>query len=174
MFLSFAAILQTIPEAMSVHIPFNIVLVAPEIPQNTGTIGRLCVCTDSCLHLVKPLGFSLDESRIRRAGLDYWPHLDLEIYEDWEEFLARNQPRQLAVFSTHGTTSLYKREFQSGDWLVFGNESSGLPPEYHERYREDLLLIPMPGRKMRSHNLANAVSIALYEAMRQTLWAAPR
>ncbi len=161
-------------ETMSSPTPFQIVLVAPEIPQNTGTIGRLCVCTDSRLHLVKPLGFSLDESRIRRAGLDYWPHLELQVYEDWEDFLARNQPRRLAILSTKGTTSIYQREFHPGDWLVFGNESSGLPPELYDRYRDDLCLIPMPGRNMRSHNLANAVSIVLYEAMRQTLWAGPR
>jgi len=156
------------------NIPFNIVLVAPEIPQNTGTIGRLCVCTDSRLHLVKPLGFSLDESRIRRAGLDYWPHLELHLYEDWEEFLARNRPGRLAILSTRGTATLYEREFLPGDWLVFGSESSGLPPELYERHRDDLYLIPMPGRNMRSHNLANAVSIALYEALRQTRWAQTR
>jgi tRNA (cytidine/uridine-2'-O-)-methyltransferase len=155
---------------MPALIPFNIVLVAPEIPQNTGTIGRLCVCTDSRLHLIKPLGFSLDESRIRRAGLDYWPYLDLTVYEDWEEFLQRNQPQHMKFLSTKATTSLYGTTFVPGDWLVFGNESSGLPDEFYDRYREDLYLIPMPGQHMRSHNLANAVSIGLYEAMRQTFW----
>ena len=152
--------------------PFHIVLVAPEIPQNTGTIGRLCVCTDSPLHLVKPLGFSLDESRIRRAGLDYWPHLDVRVYEDWDEFLARNRPERLAFLSTKAKASLYERRFAPGDWLVFGNETGGLPDGFYERYRDDLYLIPMPGRHMRSHNLANAVSISLYEALRQTRWPA--
>ena len=155
---------------MSAHTPFRIVLVAPEIPQNTGTIGRLCVCTDSQLHLIRPLGFSLDESRIRRAGLDYWPHLDLHVYENWGEFLDRNQPERMAFLSTKGGTSLYDRQFDPGDWLVFGNESSGLPAALYERHADDLYLIPMPGTHMRSHNLANAVSIALYEALRQTRW----
>jgi len=156
---------------MSTRIPFNIVLVAPEIPQNTGTIGRLCVCTDSQLHLVKPLGFSLDESRIRRAGLDYWPHLGLHVYEDWADFLQRNNhPERLTFLSTKAEKSLYETRFEPGDWLVFGNESSGLPPEFYERYVNDLFLIPMPGQHMRSHNLANAVSIGLYEALRQTRW----
>jgi tRNA (cytidine/uridine-2'-O-)-methyltransferase len=159
---------------MPALIPFNIVLVAPEIPQNTGTIGRLCVCTDSRLHLVKPLGFSLDESRIRRAGLDYWPYLDLEVYEDWDEFMERNQPQRLSLLSTKATTSLYDTEFAPGDWLVFGNESSGFPPDFYRRYQDKLFLIPMPGQHMRSHNLANAVSIALYEAMRQVHWSSPR
>ena len=159
---------------MPVHVPFNLVLVAPEIQQNTGTIGRLCVCTDSRLHLIKPLGFSLDESRIRRAGLDYWPYLDVQVYEDWEDFLARNQPQHLAFLSTKATVSLYDKQFVPGDWLVFGNETSGLPPAFYERYQRDLFLIPMTGQHMRSHNLANAASIALYEAMRQTLWSGPR
>ncbi len=149
---------------------FHIVLVAPEIPQNTGTIGRLCVCTDARLHLVRPLAFSLDEARIRRAGLDYWPHLDLHVHDTWDDFLAAARPARLFFCTTKTSRSLYDVRFAEGDALVFGNESSGLPPPFYERYRDDLLTIPMPGAHARSHNLANAVSIVLYEALRQVRW----
>ena len=149
---------------------FHIVLLAPEIPQNTGTIGRLCVCTGARLHLIKPLGFSLDEAHIRRAGLDYWQHLDLQVYENWEEFLARNQPVHLMFASTKGDRTIYEVHFQDGDYLIFGNETSGLPEPFYRQYAESLYVIPMPGRHARSHNLANAVSIVLYEALRQTLY----
>jgi tRNA (cytidine/uridine-2'-O-)-methyltransferase len=151
---------------------FHVVLVAPEIPQNTGTIGRLCVCTDTRLHLVRPLAFSLDEARIRRAGLDYWPRLDLCVHDTWDAFLAAEMPRRLLFCSTRTHRSLYGVRFAEGDALVFGNETSGFPPPFYERYREALLTIPMPGVHARSHNLANAVSIVLYEALRQTRWAA--
>lgn len=149
---------------------FHIVLVAPEIPQNTGTIGRLCVCTDARLHLVRPLAFSLDEARIRRAGLDYWPHLDLHVHEAWDDFLAAACPARLFFCTTKTSRSLYDVRFAAGDALVFGNETSGLPAPFYERYRDDLLTIPMPGAHARSHNLANAVSIVLYEALRQVRW----
>ena len=145
----------------------NIVLVAPEIPQNTGTIGRLCVCTDAALHLVKPLGFSLDASRVRRAGLDYWRHVRLSVHDGWEQFLASVQPERLLFPSTHGQRTIYQTAFEPGDCLVFGNETTGLPAAFYTRYERDLLLIPMPGGHARSHNLANAVSVVLYEALRQ-------
>ena len=150
---------------------FNLVLVAPEIPQNTGTIGRLCVCTDCRLHLVRPLGFQTDEASVRRAGLDYWHHLDLCIHDDWDAFLAAARPARLWFSSTHGVRSLYELRFAAGDFLVFGNESSGLPPDFYTRYAAGLFTIPMPGRHARSHNLANAASIVLYEALRQTEFA---
>ena len=148
--------------------PFNIVLFAPEIPQNTGTIGRLAVSTDSVLHLIDPLGFSLDEKHLRRAGMDYWQHLDLHRYTDWKNFLELNPDATLHFFSTHGDTSYYDVEYSPGDYLVFGRESAGLPPELYKRYADRLRIIPMPGKFNRSLNLANSVSIALYEAMRQT------
>lgn len=146
---------------------FDIVLVAPEIPQNTGTIGRLCVCTDARLHLIRPLGFSLDESRIRRAGLDYWKYLSIQVYSDWEEFITIQKPGRMIIASTKGPKSIYDVRYVPGDFLVFGNESAGLPPEMYARYSESLYTIPMPGKHARSHNLANAVSIVLYEALRQ-------
>ena len=150
---------------------FHIVLVAPEIPQNTGTIGRLCVCTDAVLHLVRPLGFSLAESRIRRAGLDYWKFLDLRVHETWSDFLAAARPERMVFASTKGGRSVYECAFAAGDYLVFGNETSGLPPSFYSRYADSLYLIPMPGQHARSHNLANAVSIVLYEALRQADYA---
>lgn len=146
---------------------FNIVLVAPEIPQNTGTIGRLAVSTDACLHLIEPLGFSLEDKFLKRAGLDYWQYLDLRVYPDWENFLMRNPGANLWFFSTHGEKSFWDIEYAESDYLVFGRESAGLPPDFYTRYREKLAVIPMPGAHHRSLNLANAVSIVLYEAMRQ-------
>jgi len=146
---------------------FNIVLVAPEIPQNTGNIGRLCVSTDTRLHLIKPLGFSLDDKYLKRSGMDYWQYLDLRIYEDWQEFLAINQPQQLYFLSTHGTKSFWDAKFNDGDFLVFGNEGHGLPPDFYEIYKENLLIIPMTGKFHRSFNLANSVSVTLFEALRQ-------
>ncbi|MBN2450740.1 MAG: tRNA (cytidine(34)-2'-O)-methyltransferase [Lentisphaeria bacterium] len=151
----------------------SVVLVAPEIPQNTGTIGRLCVCTDARLHLIRPLGFSLDESRIRRAGLDYWQYVDCHVHETWEEFLGApgTVPGRLVFCSTKAARSLYSVRFRDDDTLVFGNESSGLPPWFQARHGEDFAAIPMPGRHARSHNLANAVAIVVYEALRQLRWA---
>jgi tRNA (cytidine/uridine-2'-O-)-methyltransferase len=150
---------------------FHIVLVAPEIPQNTGTIGRLCVCTDADLHLIRPLGFQLDEAHLRRAGLDYWPFLTWSFYENWEDFLERNHhPQRLIFCSSKTKRSIYDFAFQEEDWLVFGNEGHGLPPHFYEQYRDSLYTIPMPGVHARCHNLANAASIVLYEALRQTRW----
>ena len=146
---------------------FSIVLLRPEIPHNTGAIGRLCVGLGVPLHLVRPLGFALDDRYVARAGLDYWPHLDLMIYDTWEDYLASVKPRRVHFLSTHGEKSLYDCRFEAGDALVFGNESSGLPKDFYERYREALFRIPMPGDHARSINLANAVSIAAYECYRQ-------
>ncbi len=98
---------------------FNLVLVAPEIPQNTGTIGRMAVSTDCTLHLIEPLGFSLEDKYVRRAGMDYWQHLDLQVYHTWEDFLERNQPGRMFFFSTHGETSFWDIRYEIGDYLVF-------------------------------------------------------
>ena len=152
---------------------YNIVLVAPEIPQNTGTIGRLCVCTDAALHLIKPLGFLLDETHLKRAGMDYWQYLNLTVYEDWDDFLTRANPGRMVFCSTKTTRSLYDFKFQEGDWLIFGNEGHGLPPPFYQRYEQQLFTLPMPGEHARSHNLANSVAIALYEALRQTKFSGP-
>ena len=146
---------------------FSIVLMRPEIPHNTGAIGRLCVGLGVPLHLIRPLGFHLDDKSVARAGLDYWPYLDLHIHDTWEEFLKTENPKHLYFLSTHGEKSLYDCKFEKGDFLVFGNESSGLPKPFYETYKNDLFKIPMPGEHARSINLANAVSIASYECYRQ-------
>ena len=147
--------------------PLHVVLLSPQIPHNTGAIGRLCVGLDAHLHLIEPLGFSLDEKAVRRSGLDYWPHLHLRTYQTWEQFLAANRPRHIYFLSTRGRKSLYSVEFSAPCWLVFGNESNGLPPDFYTRYTNDLLKIPQPGEHARSINLANAAAITLYEAYRQ-------
>ena len=152
--------------------PFNIVLFAPEIPQNTGTIGRLAVSTNSKLHLIEPLGFSLEDKFLKRAGLDYWQFLNPSIYKNWEEFLEQQQPERMFFISTLGRKDFFDMSFEPGDYLVFGRESAGLPEEFHQKYPEQFCRIPMPGEFNRSLNLANAASIVLYEALRQnrTLW----
>ena len=145
----------------------NIVLVAPEIPQNTGNIGRLCVSTGSRLHLIEPLGFSLDQSQLRRAGLDYWPHLRVSLYPDWEDFLRKGPKGRMIFLSTHGENCVYDYSFKPGDTLVFGNESKGLPMDFYSKYKDRLYRLPMPGQHCRSLNLANTVAAVLYEALRQ-------
>ncbi len=146
---------------------FHLVLVHPEIPQNTGGIGRLCVSNNCRLHLIEPLGFSLDDKYVKRAGMDYWPHVDQARYRDWEEFLARNPGAELRFFSTKAATCYWDAEYPAGCYLVFGSESSGLPPELYRRCAEKLVQIPMCGEFHRSLNLANAAAIGLYEAFRQ-------
>ena len=147
--------------------PIHIVLVHPEIPHNTGAIGRVCVGLDCPLHLIKPLGFRLTESHLRRSGLDYWDHLRLTVHDSWEQFLETVHPPRLFFLSTRGETALYNCTFQPGDALVFGSEGSGLPKDFYARYTDRLFQIPMPGEHARSINLANAVSITAYEAFRQ-------
>lgn len=145
----------------------NIVLVEPEIPHNTGAIGRICVGLGARLHLIQPLGFSLREESLRRCGLDYWQHVDVVVHTCWNAFLESEKPQQLHFGSTRGTKDLYDCRFRSGACLVFGSEHRGFPAEFYETYKDLLFRIPMPGRNARSINLANAVSIAAYEAYRQ-------
>jgi tRNA (cytidine/uridine-2'-O-)-methyltransferase len=146
---------------------FSIVLLRPEIPHNTGAIGRLAVGLGVPLNLIRPLGFRLDAESVRRAGLDYWEHLECKVHDSWEEYLSSQSPRRFFFLSTKGERSLYDIGFEPGDALVFGNESSGLPKDFYSLYRERLFRIPMPGQYARSVNLANAVSIASYECFRQ-------
>jgi tRNA (cytidine/uridine-2'-O-)-methyltransferase len=147
---------------------FHIVLVNPEIPQNTGSIGRLCVSTDTTLHLVHPLGFEITDAHLRRAGLDYWEQLAPRQYPDWEAFLAQNPELRLWFFTTKAERRHTEAEWRDGDALVFGRETAGLQPELLERYPGRLVRIPMPGRFHRSLNLAQAAAVGLYEALRQT------
>lgn len=150
---------------------FSITLLRPEIPHNTGAIGRLAVGLGVTLDLVRPLGFRLDGESVRRAGLDYWEHLDCRVHDTWEDYLSARAPKRFFFLSTKGGKSLYDLKFEQGDALVFGNESSGLPPAFYERYEEKLFRIPMAGEHARSINLANAVAIASHECYRQLVHA---
>ena len=145
---------------------FNIVLVEPEIPPNTGNIGRLCLATRSTLHLVKPLGFSLEDRQLRRAGLDYWSEVPLEL---WDSFgsLQRRQPAGTRYFflTTKSQHPYYKAKFRRNDFLVFGRETKGLPHKLLGANTDNCITIPMHGT--RSLNLATAVAIVLFEAVRQ-------
>jgi tRNA (cytidine/uridine-2'-O-)-methyltransferase len=146
----------------------NIVLFQPLIPQNTGTIGRLAVCTDNNLHLIKPLGFDLDEKKIKKAGMDYWHHVKLDVHESWNDFINSLPTNHKLIFcSTKTEKTIYEHKFDEDDYLIFGNESHGLPLDFYEKYKESLYTIPMRGNHLRSHNLANAVSIVVYEGIRQ-------
>ncbi len=146
---------------------FNLVLVHPEIPQNSGGIGRLCVSSRCRLHLVGKLGFSLEDKYLKRAGMDYWRHVDVATYPDWEAFLAANPEPMLRLFSTKAERCFWDCDYPAGCFLVFGSESAGLPAELHSRYAAGLVKIPMPGEFHRSLNLANSAAVALYEALRQ-------
>jgi tRNA (cytidine/uridine-2'-O-)-methyltransferase len=145
---------------------FNIVLVEPEIPQNTGNISRTCAVTGAALHLVGRLGFSIEDKHLKRAGLDYWKDLRLFLYKDFSEFESRNPGARLFLSSTHAVLRYSDMEYKDGDFLVFGKETAGLPKELLAKYRETAIRIPM-GEGQRSLNLSNAAAIVLYEAMRQ-------
>ena len=146
---------------------FNIVLVHPEIPQNTGGIGRLCVSNNCRLHLIEPLGFSLEDKYVKRAGMDYWEHVDCTVHKSWEAFLESEKPETLHFFSTKGGTLYTDAVYPRGSYLVFGSEGAGLPREFYEKYSSSLVIIPMLGEFHRSLNVANAAAIGLYEAIRQ-------
>jgi tRNA (cytidine/uridine-2'-O-)-methyltransferase len=152
--------------------PFRIVLVEPEIPPNTGNIARLCAATGSPLHLIEPLGFRLTDAAMKRAGLDYWEHVELHRHPNWRAFLESEQPARLFLFSTTGTRAHFDVEFQAGDYLVFGNETKGLPDDLLAQWRDQVIGIPQLTDRVRSLNLANTVGIALYEALRQVRQAA--
>lgn len=146
---------------------FNIVLVAPEIPQNTGNIGRICVDAGCRLHLIEPLGFVIDDKHLKRAGMDYWQHLDYVRYANFDEFLAQNPNACLRFFTTKGHVAYWDVDYPDNVYLVFGSESHGLPPDFYARYQRSLVTIPMPGTHSRSLNLANSVAIAAMEVLRQ-------
>ena len=142
-------------------------MVEPEIPQNTGNIGRTCVATGSSLHIVGRMGFEINDKNLKRAGLDYWPHLKWQQYPTYQEWW-ESVPDQNRVFffSTKVEKSYTKQKFQQGDWFVFGRETRGLDPEILRGHHEQCLRIPQPG-PVRSLNLATAVAIAVYEGIRQ-------
>ena len=145
----------------------RIVLLEPEIPQNTGSIARLAAATQTPLDLISPLGFSLEDRYLRRAGLDYWPWVDVTVHESWRHYLAEPRPGRLVGFSARATTSYTRCEFRSDDRLLFGKETSGLGPEVLAMLGSDVFTIPMTSPNVRSLNISNAVSIVVYEARRQ-------
>lgn len=144
----------------------HIVLFQPEIPGNTGNIGRLCAGTNIWLHLVEPLGFELDNRYLKRAGLDYWPHVKLCLHPNFESIESIFPRERMVFFTTHATRSYASFEYLPGSVMIFGRETSGLPQEIHERYADRRGLIPKTD-KVRSLNLSNACAIVVYEAMRQ-------
>lgn len=144
----------------------NIVLVEPEIPQNTGNIARTCSVTGATLHLVGPLGFEISDSKLKRAGLDYWDELDIKYYNSIEEVLANYDGTNFYFFSTKGKKIYSDAKFKDGDYLVFGKETHGLNELLLEKYYDKTVRVPMLGES-RSLNLSNTVALALYEALRQ-------
>lgn len=145
---------------------FNIVLLEPEIPSNTGNIGRTCVATGTKLHLIEPLGFRLGEKDIKRAGMDYWPLLDVTTYSNYEDFLRRNPEARIYMATTKGNKVYTEVRFEQDCYLMFGKESAGISEELLLENQERAVRIPMIG-ETRSLNLSNAVAIVLYEALRQ-------
>lgn len=144
----------------------NVVLVAPEIPQNTGNIARTCAATGSVLHLVKPLGFDISEKAVRRAGLDYWHLVDVRVYENLAELFAANDVREMRLFSTKAPRAYTEATYCDGCFLFFGRETKGLPEEFLNAHRESCVRIPMR-EEARSLNLSNSVAVGVFEALRQ-------
>lgn len=144
----------------------NIVLYQPEIPQNTGNISRTAAATRTMLHIVKPMGFSLDEKHVRRAGLDYWPMVQLRIYEDWDDFCTQNPEARPYLFTTKGNHRYTDVSYRDGDYLMFGPETRGLPEDMLRAAPERTLRLPMRP-EARSLNLSNSVAVAVFEALRQ-------
>lgn len=144
----------------------NVVLVEPEIPQNTGNISRTCAATDSALHLIRPLGFEISDKHLKRAGLDYWQYLDLTYYDGWEDFKSKHEGAAIYYFSTKAKKCYSEVEYEDEVFLVFGKETKGLPEELLRANEERCVRIPMKG-DLRSLNLSNSVAIAVYEALKQ-------
>ena len=144
----------------------NIVLIEPEIPNNTGNIGRLSLASGSNLHLVKPFGFEISDARLKRAGLDYWQHLNLNYYDNIENFFNKNKDAKMVFLSSHGTKNHWDIPYEDNLFLVFGKESVGLPKHIIETHQNKLYKIPLYSEHVRSLNIANAVSIVIYEGLR--------
>ena len=153
---------------MSTQIPFHIVLIEPEIPPNTGNIGRLCAATGTHLHLVGKLGFSLDDKHMKRAGLDYWPEVKLHLWENLEQLQENNPEGRFWYTSKKARKTHTTANFSAGDFLVFGKETKGLPDELIDNNIDQTLRIPIFSPAVRSLNLANSAAIILYEGLRQT------
>lgn len=147
----------------------HVILVQPEIPPNTGSIARLCAATESRLHLIRPLGFSLEDRYLRRAGLDYWPHVDLRVHDDWQAFMAAERPAECVCFSARASVPYGAAPLAGSDplFLVFGGETRGLPDDLRASYAASMYCIPMFSPHVRSLNLSNAVAIVVYDALRR-------
>ena len=145
----------------------DVVLFEPEIPPNTGSVARLCAATLTPLHLIEPLGFKIDDKHLKRAGLDYWEFVDLHVHKSWGDFLTRAAPKNLLFFSKRAAKSYTSVRYSENDFLVFGPETRGLPQAMLDTYGSCFFRIPMMGSGVRSLNLSNAVSIVLYEGLRQ-------
>ena len=145
----------------------NIVLIEPEIPNNTGNIGRLALASGSRLHLVKPFGFEIDDKRLKRAGLDYWQHLEVIYYEHIDDFFSKNKNAKMVFLSSHAKQLHWDINYTDELFLLFGKESVGLPKPLLKTYKNQLFKIPLYSDDIRSLNLANAVSIIVYEGLRQ-------
>ena len=146
---------------------FHVVLVEPEIPPNTGTIARLCAGTSTHLHLVKPLAFELDDTKLKRAGLDYWPNVHLSVHESFEEIVRLFPPEKMFLFTTKTTRKYTEMKYHLGDALIFGPETRGLTEQIRTRFETQCVTLPIRKDNIRSLNLAVSVSIGLYEALRQ-------
>ncbi len=144
----------------------NIVLFEPEIPQNTGNIGRTCVATNTRLHLIEPLGFRLNDKTVKRAGMDYWEDLDVTRYDDFNDFMERNPGAKIYMATTKAPNVYTEVNYEPDCYIMFGKESAGIPEEILVHHKEDSIRIPMVG-EIRSLNLSNSVAIVLYEALRQ-------
>ena len=146
----------------------HIVFVEPEIPGNTGNIARTCAATGAHLHLVKPLGFDIDEKAVRRAGLDYWPYVNLTVYENLDEFLEKNADRRMFLATTKGSQRYTDVEYEDDDMILFGKETAGLPRDFIAQNSSMTIRIPLSeDTRLRSLNLANSANIILFEALRQ-------
>lgn len=145
---------------------FNVVLIEPEIPNNTGNIGRLCLASGCKLHLVKPFGFEITDARLKRAGLDYWEHLNPIYYDSLDDFLERNTYAKFALLSAKAKKSYLEIPFEKDLFLLFGKESAGLPEELTKEYSNELYKIPIHSERIRSLNLGNSVGIVVYEGLR--------
>ncbi len=152
---------------MEIANPYNIVLVEPEIPPNTGSIARLCGATNTVLHLIHPLGFSTDDKHLKRAGLDYWQHVSIQHWSDLETFLQSTDELDLYFFTTKVDKGYTEAQFKPGDYLIFGKETKGLPQNILQLYQDRCYTLPMPNPAIRSLNLAMTAGIVLYEALRQ-------
>lgn len=144
----------------------NVVLLEPEIPQNTGNIGRTCVATGTRLHLIEPMGFKIDEKQVKRAGLDYWNKLDVTVYKDFDEFCRKNPGARIYMATTKGLNLYSEVKYDKDSYIMFGKESAGIPEEILVKHKDDAIRIPM-NPDIRSLNLSNSVAIVVYEALRQ-------